>query len=212
MEIIDVDYVEVPSEPITETWYTCPACGSLVATGKPCDCGYFPPPAESSQPYSSVLKQRKKTGITIFSIVVFILIVALVSFFYFRTPFPETPEERAVYRCCLDIQNALFFPSTFKLESDVGYYEFRVSGNTFKYVLVQYSINTQLHNASSGIGYYLVSDDGTVMYIGDTSVYKKATKAPRDMLQFYMCWNYSTPIKSIQIPVEQVTKWLNAST
>lgn len=49
MEIIDVDYVEVPSEPITETWYTCPACGSLVATGKPCDCGYSPA-AKKSEP------------------------------------------------------------------------------------------------------------------------------------------------------------------
>ena len=28
MEIIDVDYTEVPDEPITETWYTCPSCGS----------------------------------------------------------------------------------------------------------------------------------------------------------------------------------------
>lgn len=28
--------------PITETWYTCPACGCLVATGRPCDCGYCP--------------------------------------------------------------------------------------------------------------------------------------------------------------------------
>ena len=50
MEIIDVDYVEVPSEPITETWYTCPACGSLVATGKPCDCGYCPASPEESAP------------------------------------------------------------------------------------------------------------------------------------------------------------------
>ena len=50
-EIIDVDYVEVPSDPITETWYTCPACGSLVATGKPCDCGYCPAaPEKNDQP------------------------------------------------------------------------------------------------------------------------------------------------------------------
>lgn len=56
MEIIDVDYVEVPSEPVTETWYTCPACGSLVSTGKPCDCGYCPAPPEKSTP--SPKKQR----------------------------------------------------------------------------------------------------------------------------------------------------------
>ncbi len=56
MEIIDVDYVEVPSEPVTETWYTCPACGCLVATGKPCDCGYCPAPPEKSTP--SPKKQR----------------------------------------------------------------------------------------------------------------------------------------------------------
>lgn len=33
-----------PASPpsITETWYTCPACGCLVATGRPCDCGYCP--------------------------------------------------------------------------------------------------------------------------------------------------------------------------
>ena len=46
MEIIDVDYTEVPDEPITETWYTCPSCGCLVHTGEVCACGYHPPKAE----------------------------------------------------------------------------------------------------------------------------------------------------------------------
>lgn len=50
MEIIDVDYTEIPNDPITETWYTCPACGSLVATGKPCDCGYRPSTPEKTAP------------------------------------------------------------------------------------------------------------------------------------------------------------------
>lgn len=36
--------------PITETWYTCPACGCLVATGKPCDCGYRPASPEENTP------------------------------------------------------------------------------------------------------------------------------------------------------------------
>lgn len=34
--------VQLTPPPITETWYTCPACGCLVATGRPCDCGYSP--------------------------------------------------------------------------------------------------------------------------------------------------------------------------
>lgn len=34
--------VQLTPPPITETWYTCPACGCLVATGRPCDCGYCP--------------------------------------------------------------------------------------------------------------------------------------------------------------------------
>ena len=46
MEIIDVDYTEVPDEPITETWYTCPLCGQLNLTDKICSCGYHPPKAE----------------------------------------------------------------------------------------------------------------------------------------------------------------------
>lgn len=33
--------------PTIETWYTCPYCGSLVATGEPCDCGYCPPQEDS---------------------------------------------------------------------------------------------------------------------------------------------------------------------
>lgn len=43
--------VQLTPPPITETWYTCPVCGSLVATGKPCDCGYRPAvPEKSDQP------------------------------------------------------------------------------------------------------------------------------------------------------------------
>lgn len=50
MEIIDVDYTEVPDEPITETWYTCPSCGCLSPTGKICACGYHPPKAAAAAP------------------------------------------------------------------------------------------------------------------------------------------------------------------
>lgn len=51
MEIIDVDYTEVPDEQdsgkasVTDTWYTCPACGCLNRSGVPCDCGYDPRPS-----------------------------------------------------------------------------------------------------------------------------------------------------------------------
>lgn len=38
----EVAPVQLTPPPITETWYTCPACGCLVATGRPCDCGYCP--------------------------------------------------------------------------------------------------------------------------------------------------------------------------
>lgn len=39
----DISSVQpISPPPITETWYTCPACGCLVATGRPCDCGYCP--------------------------------------------------------------------------------------------------------------------------------------------------------------------------
>lgn len=40
--------VQLTPPPITETWYTCPACGSLVVTGKPCDCGYCPAALEKN--------------------------------------------------------------------------------------------------------------------------------------------------------------------
>ncbi len=46
----EVAPVQLTPPPITETWYTCPACGSLVATGKPCDCGYCPAPPEKTAP------------------------------------------------------------------------------------------------------------------------------------------------------------------
>lgn len=35
MDFVDVDYTEVPDEPVTDTWYTCPACGSLNHSGCP---------------------------------------------------------------------------------------------------------------------------------------------------------------------------------
>lgn len=56
MEIIDVDYTEVPDDPITETWYTCPSCGCLTHTGEVCSCGYHPPKVEP--PKSPVDKQK----------------------------------------------------------------------------------------------------------------------------------------------------------
>ncbi len=42
MDFVDVEYTEVPDEPVTDTWYTCPACGCLNHSGSPCDCGYDP--------------------------------------------------------------------------------------------------------------------------------------------------------------------------
>ena len=42
MDFVDVDYTEVPDEPVTDTWYTCPACGCLNHCACPCDCGYDP--------------------------------------------------------------------------------------------------------------------------------------------------------------------------
>lgn len=39
----------VSSLPITETWYTCPACGCLLPTGEDCACGYHPPEAEPAK-------------------------------------------------------------------------------------------------------------------------------------------------------------------
>ena len=56
MEIIDVDYTEVPDDPITETWYTCPSCGCLAHTGEVCACGYHPPKAE---PPKTLAKKQK---------------------------------------------------------------------------------------------------------------------------------------------------------
>lgn len=56
MEIIDVDYTEVPDDPITETWYTCPSCGCLVHAGEVCSCGYRPPKAEP--PKAAAKKQK----------------------------------------------------------------------------------------------------------------------------------------------------------
>lgn len=44
------------SLPITETWYTCPACGCLLPTGEACACGYHPPKIEP--PKSPVKKQK----------------------------------------------------------------------------------------------------------------------------------------------------------
>ena len=35
MDFVDVDYTEVPDEPVTDTWYTCPACGCLNHSGPP---------------------------------------------------------------------------------------------------------------------------------------------------------------------------------
>ena len=68
MEIIDVDYTEVPDEPITETWYTCPSCGCLTPTGEVCACGYRPPINE--QPQVPLQKRRS-------SIAVVVLVIAL---------------------------------------------------------------------------------------------------------------------------------------
>ena len=49
MDFVDVDYTEVPDEPVTDTWYTCPACGCLNHSGSPCDCGYDPRRAVSPE-------------------------------------------------------------------------------------------------------------------------------------------------------------------
>ncbi len=77
MEIIDVDYTEVPDEPITETWYTCPSCGQLTPTGRICSCGYHPQAEASSKPQVPAKKRRLP------SIVIAVLAVALAcSVFY----------------------------------------------------------------------------------------------------------------------------------
>lgn len=76
MEIIDVDYTEVPDEPITETWYTCPSCGCITPTGKICSCGYHPQSDAPTQPQAPAKKQRV-------SVAAIVLVVALVlSLFY----------------------------------------------------------------------------------------------------------------------------------
>lgn len=77
MEIIDVDYTEVPDEPITETWYTCPSCGQLTPTGRICSCGYHPQTEAPAQPQAPAKKRRLPI------IVIAVLAVALAcSVFY----------------------------------------------------------------------------------------------------------------------------------
>lgn len=74
MEIIDVDYTEVPDDPITETWYTCPSCGCLTHTGEVCSCGYHPP---VDVPVQAPVKKRLP------SIIIAALVLALAcSVFY----------------------------------------------------------------------------------------------------------------------------------
>lgn len=76
MEIIDVDYTEVPDDPITETWYTCPSCGCLTHTGEVCACGYHPQAEAPAQPQAPVKKRRP-------SIIIAALVLALAcSVFY----------------------------------------------------------------------------------------------------------------------------------
>ena len=199
-----------PLPPITETWYTCPACGSLVATGKPCDCGYSLHPTSPKHPPQSASSSHRKRNIIIFSVIAFAAIAAAVVICCFFPSAPRTPEERAAYRCCLDIHDSLYYPGTFKLEDDPRYYEFSLSGKTYRYILVQYSAETPSHDVVSGTDCYLISGSGAMTYIGDGSVYEQATSAPPDMVQFYMLWNHSTPIKTVQIPRNQVVKWLKS--
>lgn len=74
MEIIDVDYTEVPDDPITETWYSCPSCGCLTHTGEVCSCGYHPP---VNVPVQAPVKKRRP------SIIIAALVLALAcSVFY----------------------------------------------------------------------------------------------------------------------------------
>lgn len=211
----EVTPVQLTPPPITETWYTCPACGSLVATGKPCDCGYCPHPALPKEPHQPASKKPPRKRVIILSAIAFIAVAATILLCCLGTSSdsssPETPEELAAYRCCLDIQNVLYFPSTFKLEKDIGYYEFTVGSSKLKYVLIQYSADTQDHRTGSGIDYYRVSDSGEITYLGDDSVYSKGADAPAEMRQFYMLWNHNSPTKSLQIPMGRAVKWLNAS-
>lgn len=69
MDFVDVEYTEVQDEPITDTWYTCPACGCLNHSGSPCDCGYDPRRAVAPK------KRRKRRP----SVAVIVLSVALLA-------------------------------------------------------------------------------------------------------------------------------------
>lgn len=52
-----------PAAPsVTDTWYTCPACGCLNRSGAPCDCGYDPRP-------SAPAPNRRKHKVSALSIV-----------------------------------------------------------------------------------------------------------------------------------------------
>lgn len=52
-----------PAAPsVTDTWYTCPACGCLNRSGAPCDCGYDPKP-------SAPAPNRRKHKVSALSIV-----------------------------------------------------------------------------------------------------------------------------------------------
>lgn len=52
-----------PAAPsVTDTWYTCPACGCLNRSGAPCDCGYDPRPSASAP-------NRRKHKVSALSIV-----------------------------------------------------------------------------------------------------------------------------------------------
>ena len=65
MDFVDVDYTEVPDEPVTDTWYTCPACGCLNHSGSPCDCGYDPRRAVSPKKRR---RRRPSTAVIILSV------------------------------------------------------------------------------------------------------------------------------------------------
>ena len=181
----------------------------------PVTCGYCPHPSSPKQPHQPALKKPPKKSVIILSAIALVAVAATIFLCCFNAPSsfssPETPEERAAYRCCLDIQNDLYFPSTFKIEKDIGYYEFTTGSRKLKYILIQYSADTQNHSTASGIDYYRVSDSGGITYLGDDSVYCKGSNAPAEMRQFYILWNNNSPTKSFQIPMGRVNKWLNAS-
>ena len=75
MDVIDVDYIEVPDDPITETWYTCPNCGCLTPTGDVCACGYHPPAANT--PTQVPFKRCRS-----FAVAIVLAIVLVGSLFY----------------------------------------------------------------------------------------------------------------------------------